>query len=195
MFFYFTPGELINDAIIIKLVSLWNEKVKIRPERTTIQKLCYFAEAIGVPLGYKFSVYKYGPYSQELFEKIDDMVMYGLLADECSENRQKDSASQYSITESSQEILATYSELLNTYEDNINSLVDCFKDMQLRELELVSTIHYYYTANNGYYRGIEKDYLKKLTIEKVVKAKKDRFKKKEIDNAYFELEKNDFVFC
>jgi len=195
MFFFINTNDLLKVALIAKLVSKWNERVNEYPCRTTIQKLCYFAKSIGVPLGYKFSVYKYGPYSQDLFKQIDDMVIYGLLTDTCSSDNSKDKVSLYFTTELADELIASYNELLNVYDEKLGSLVNCFKDISIRELELISTIHYYYIANNGFYRGADKEKLRKLTIEKVVSAKKDRFKEVEISDAFFKLEKTPLVFC
>ena len=195
MFYFIGTDDFKKSALISKLVSLWYEKTRNHMGRTTIQKLCYFSESIGVPLSYKFSVYKYGPYSQELFEQIDDMVIYGFLIDKHSESDHQDKISLYSITELAEELLTSYNDFLTTYEERLCLLVEYFKDMTLRELELLSTMHYYYTANNGYYRGVDKEEIKKLTIDRVIKAKKDEFEKNEIDNAYYKIVETAPAFC
>jgi len=187
MFFFFGFDDFKKDAVIIKLISEWNEKSKKPLGRTTIQKLCYFAEAVGVPLGYKFSVYQYGPYSQELYAHIDDIVSSGLVDDEYSVKKQKTDNSSYIACEKAKDLLALYSEVLSEAEDKIHFLVEYFKDMTPRKLELLSTTHYYYTANKGFYQGLDGDDLRDLTIEKVVEAKKDKFEQREIKAAYCSL--------
>ena len=195
MYFFIGTGDLKKNALTIKLISEWNKKADCHASRITIQKLCYLAEAIGMPLNYKFDVYKYGPYSQDLFEQIDDMISYELLTVDCPDIDDKDNISLYSITEIAEELLESCSNLLMQYDAKVNSLVDRFKDMSIRDLELFSTIHYYHTAYNGYYREIDKDRLKQLTIDKVVSAMKDKFKQNEIDKAYFQMEGTPLVFC
>jgi hypothetical protein len=187
MFFFFGFDDFKKDAIIIKLISEWNEKSKKPLGRTTIQKLCYFAEAVGVPLGYKFSVYQYGPYSQELYTHIDDLVSSGLVNDKYSVKKQKTEISSYSASEIAIDLLASYRDVLSKAEDKIHFLVEYFKDKTPRELELFSTTHYYYVANKGFYQGLDEDGLRKLTIKKVVEAKKDKFKQREINEAYCSL--------
>jgi len=194
MYFFVGSDDFKIKTLIIKLISEWNEKSEYQIGRPAIQKICYFAEAIDVPLGYKFSVYKYGPYSQDLFDHIDDMVMYGLLTDDGSSTDPKKRVSLYSITDIAEDLLITYKDFVNTYDEKLRYIVDYFKDMSLRDLELFSTIHYYHAANINYYRGIDKDKLKELTISNAITAKKDRFKKNEIDSAYFELEGTSLAF-
>ncbi|MCL2768283.1 MAG: hypothetical protein FWE49_06130 [Synergistaceae bacterium] len=187
MFFFFGFDDFKKDAVIIKLISEWNEKSKKPLGRTTIQKLCYFAEAIGVPLGYKFSVYQYGPYSQELYTHIDDMVSSGLVDDEYSVKKQKTEFSSYLASEKARDLLILYCEVLRETEDKISFLVEYFKDKNPQKLELLSTTHYYYAANKGFYKGLSEDDLRSLTIRKVIEAKKDRFKQHEINEAYNSL--------
>jgi len=194
MYFFIGSDDFKIKTLIIKLVYEWNNKTENLIGRPAIQKLCYFAEAIDVPMGYKFSVYKYGPYSQDLFDHIDDMVVYGLLTDDSKKKNNKESVSSYSITDVAEELLISYKDFVSTYDDKLCYIVDYFKDMSLRDLELFSSIHYYHTANNGYYRGIDKNKLKELTINNIIKAKKDRFKQNEIDSAYFQLEGASLAF-
>jgi len=195
MFLFVGSNDFKKSAIILKLVSEWNKKSNYKMSRITIQKMCYFAEAVSVPLGYRFSVFKYGPYSQDLFDQIDDMIMYGLLSEENKDNGNKDNVSLFSTTDLANDLLASYDDFLCLYDDKINFLTNYFKDMSLRDLELFSTIHYYHTATNGYYNGLDKDELRELTINYVINAVKDKFIKKEISNAYFKMEELPFAFC
>jgi len=195
MFFFNDSDDLNKDAIIVKLISEWCEKTASHPGRTLIQKLCYFAEAVGVPLGYKFVVYQYGPYSQDLYDHIDDMIVYGFLCDEHSENDKKSKTSSYSTTALAKELLTSRKDLVSMYDEKLHSLVESLKSMQLHELELFSTIHYYYTANRGYYHAMNDDGLKRLTIDKVAKAKRDRFEQSEIDEAYNAFLAGSLISC
>ena len=187
MSFRFDFDDIYKDAIIIKLISEWNANSKQQVDRTTIQKLCYFAEAVDVPLGYKFSVYKHGPYSQELNEHIDDMVCTDLVTDKNSENELKTTTSSYSASEDAIELLVMYKDELSKTEDKILFLVEYFKDKPLRDLELFSTTHYYYAANKGFFQALDENGIRDRTIKKVVEAKKGEFEHSEVLKAYLAL--------
>lgn len=187
MDFSFGFNDFRIDAVIVKLVSVWNENSGNKMGRTTLQKLCYFAKAIDVPLGYRFRVHQYGPYSRELYEHIDDMVSYGLLNDEHAINEQKPDTSSYSIGEYAADLLDTYKDEVSKQEDKIIFLINYFKSMPITKLELYSTTHYYYAANKGFYRDINEDELLLKTIEKVLEVKKDKFSRDEVHDAYCTL--------
>jgi len=193
MYLFINSENSKNFVIIIKLISEWNKKAANKAGRINIQKLCYFAESIGVPLCYKFFVYRHGPYSQELFDHIDDMVNFGLLSDDELNIDQDHNISIYSLTEIANELLVSYESMLAAYSDKLHKVVEYLKNMSVSDLELISTMHYYYTANNGFYKDIDKDKLKELTISKVMKAKKDKYRKNEIDSVYCELVKAPIV--
>ena len=187
MFLFFASDDTYKDAIILNLISEWTKKSEIPLGRTIIQKLCYFAEAIDIPLGYRFSVYQYGPYSQELYMHIDDMVINGLINDENMSNKLKAGTSVYSLSESAKHLLEVSSEKLEKIKDSVSFLIDYLKKYSPRDLELMSTTHYYYTANKNYYGELDDAELKALTIRRVIEAKKDKFSQFEIDNAYLLL--------
>lgn len=46
-----------------------------------MQKVCYFLKAKGVPLDYAFEMYHYGPYSQELYFRLEELVADGIIED------------------------------------------------------------------------------------------------------------------
>src|SRR5437588_9583011 len=48
--------------------------------KTQLQKLVYFLQETGVPLGYKFEIYHYGPYSFELADEVGSLDSLGVLS-------------------------------------------------------------------------------------------------------------------
>jgi uncharacterized protein len=62
-------------AAIVALVQ--NAFVKLG--KTQVQKLVYFAQDGGVPLGYKYEIYHYGPYSFELSDDLGSLDSLGVL--------------------------------------------------------------------------------------------------------------------
>ena len=185
MFFFYDFNDTYKDALIVKLVCDWNESSTVPLGRTLIQKLCYFAEAVGVPLGYAFSVYQYGPYSQELYAHIDDMVSAGLVYDRNAANRQKAGTSAYAAGEAAAYLLDLHKDALcKDAEAKIRFVVEHFRQKTPRQLELLSTTHYYYAANKSFHRGADEISLKDSTIMNVAEAKKRKFDRSEIEEAY-----------
>jgi len=188
----FCSGEVYNSAVILKLIEEWTAHSKYPLGRTIIQKLCYFAQAIDIPLGYRFSVYQYGPYSQELYNHIDDMVMSGLIKDEniSTVDGSKTGTSSYALGEPDY-YLPKCQILESETKDKIKQMVSFFKENSPNELELLSTTHYYYIANKNYYKEIDDGTLKSFTLKSVVNAKKDKFSISEIDMAYLSIKSCD----
>ena len=62
--------RLQQAAILVSLIEALEKKDSWCGE-TNVQKATYFLqELFGVPLGFKFILYKYGPYSFDLSEKL-----------------------------------------------------------------------------------------------------------------------------
>ena len=55
------------------------QNVRARLGKIQVQKLVYFAQDCGVPLGYKYEIYHYGPYSFELSHDLDSLDSLGVL--------------------------------------------------------------------------------------------------------------------
>ena len=69
-----------KDTIALVLSCL-NEK-KISLKKIVVQKTMYFLKANGVPVGFRFKPYAYGPYSFELANALDDMLFWDKIAEE-----------------------------------------------------------------------------------------------------------------
>jgi len=58
--------QLDTRAILYKVVEEFDLKRGSTTQRLKLQKTIYLLQAYGMPLGYGFSWYRYGPYSQDL---------------------------------------------------------------------------------------------------------------------------------
>ena len=58
--------KLSTRDILYKVVEEFNLERKNTAQRLKLQKTIYLLQVYGLPLGYGFSWYKYGPYSQDL---------------------------------------------------------------------------------------------------------------------------------
>lgn len=111
--------------------------------KTAIMKYLYILqEVFKVPLGYKFSLYTYGPYCSDVLsdldytEAIDGVQVYSVDM----------GASGYSIepTGKTDEYINKSYKFLSKNEESINKVIELFGGMSARDLELRSTIIYLY---------------------------------------------------
>ncbi|MFD6440069.1 YwgA family protein [Peribacillus sp. NPDC060186] len=140
--------------------------------RKKLQKIVYIAKKLSFPFHEKFQFHFYGPYSEELTLRIEELCDMGYL----NEVREKKAGYYqycYSITEAGHDFLSIQ-------EVEMPALEACLLDMNeqnARFLELVSTVLYFDT--------LEKDEV----IEKIFTLKsKQKYTLEEIDEAYVYIE-------
>lgn len=140
--------------------------------RKKLQKMVYIGKKLGFPFYERYNFHFYGPYSEELTLKIEELCNLGFLA-EVKENKGGYSQYRYSLTEAGQEFL-------NHYEAELPDTIQCMTKMNERSsrfLELVSTVLYF--------SDLDKDQVK----EKVFTVKsKQNYSEEEIDEAYCYIE-------
>ena len=136
--------------------------------RKKLQKMIYIAKKLSFPFQEKFQFHFYGPYSEELTLRVEELYNLGFI-EEVKEKKGGYYQYRYTITENGQEFL-------HLYETEMPYLQECLTSMNeqnSRYLELVSTVLYF-------------DNLPKAeVIEKINKVKaKQRYTEEEIDQAY-----------
>ncbi|MDF1507212.1 YwgA family protein [Robertmurraya sp. DFI.2.37] len=140
--------------------------------RKKLQKMIYIAKKITFPFQERFQFHFYGPYSEELTLRMEELCNMGFV-DEVKENKGGYYQYRYTLTETGKEFLS-----LN--EIDMPCLEDCMTDMNeqsARFLELVSTILYF-------------DNLDRKEVEEKVHTlkKKQNYTEEEIDQAYAYIE-------
>ncbi|WP_110928286.1 YwgA family protein [Bacillus massiliglaciei] len=140
--------------------------------RKKLQKIVFIAKKLSFPFQEKFQFHFYGPYSEELTLRIEELCDMGYL-NEVKEKKAGYYQYCYSITESGKDFLSMH-------EMDMPHLEDCLNDMNgqnARFLELVSTVLYF-------------DNLSKAeVIEKIFVLKsKQKYTLEEIDEAYEYIE-------
>lgn len=173
-----------DDAIVAYIVKKWNEISDIPLGRTIIQKLCYFVKSKGVSLDYDFDMYHYGPYSQNLYFRMDDMIADHVVIDENAINSNvkiRRSSSKYLPGANVDKLLNMYNEDLSKITATIDNVVNVFHKFGHTDLELLSTIHYFQTTLSDFYN---KPADEKEVIMKVQKAKGNKFNDELISKAY-----------
>jgi uncharacterized protein YwgA len=159
---------LIEHAKIMKALAAVGEIVG----RKKLQKMIYIAKKIDFPFYEKFDFHFYGPYSEELTLRIEELCNLGFLH-EVKEKKGGYYQYRYMLTKSGEEFLSHY-------ELDMPHLEDCLRDMNeqsARFLELISTILYFEDLN------------KEEIKEKVFTLKsKQRYTEEEIEQAYAYIE-------
>ncbi|MDQ0214191.1 uncharacterized protein YwgA [Oikeobacillus pervagus] len=141
--------------------------------RKKLQKMIYIAKQLTFPFQEKFQFHFYGPYSEELTLKVEELTNLGFI-DEVREK--KGGYYQYRYTVSDE---GTH--FLERYQVEIPYLEECVLDMNeqnARFLELVSTVLYF-------------SHLERQEVaEKIFTLKsKQRYTEEEIEDAYKYIEK------
>lgn len=107
-----------------------------------MMKLAYFLTTLrDVPLGYRFTLYSYGPFDSAVLQDVDVASNLGALR---SSHRSYPTGSGYSIQpgEASDEIERMADKFLASHNDDIQWVMNEFGKMTANELELYSTIVY-----------------------------------------------------
>lgn len=140
--------------------------------RKKLQKMIYIAKKVTFPFQERFQFHFYGPYSEELTLRVEELCNMGFL-NEVKEKKGGYYQYRYTLTESGKEFLS-----LNSVD--MPNLEDCLTDMNeqsARFLELVSTILYFDNLP------------KEEVIEKVFTLKKKQnYTAEEMDQAYSYIE-------
>ncbi|MBT2696955.1 YwgA family protein [Bacillus sp. ISL-40] len=140
--------------------------------RKKLQKMIYIAKKVAFPFHERFQFHFYGPYSEELTLRVEELCNMGFL-NEVKEKKGGYFQYRYTLTEPGKEFLSVN-------EVEMPFLQDCLVDMNeqnARFLELVSTILYF-------------DNLSKEEVSNKVFTLKasQRYTEAEIDEAYQYIE-------
>jgi uncharacterized protein len=160
---------LLNDhAKLMQAVMVSGEIIG----RKKLQKMIYIAKKVAFPFHERFQFHFYGPYSEELTLRVEELCNMGFL-NEVKEKKGGYFQYRYSLTEPGKEFLS-----LNEVE--MPFLQDCLVDMNdqnARFLELVSTVLYFDNLP------------KEEVMNKVFTLKaSQRYTEAEIDEAYQYIE-------
>lgn len=159
---------LKDHAKIIHAISISGEVIG----RKKLQKMIYIAKKLEFPFQERFQFHFYGPYSEELTLRVEELCNMGFL-NEVKEKKGGYYQYRYTLTEAGQEFLGE-----NSIE--MPSLGDCLTDINeqnARFLELVSTVLYF-------------DNLPEVELREKVKTvkKSQKYTEEEIFEAY------DYIF-
>lgn len=151
--------------------------------RTAVQKLVYFAKALGVPVPCSFEIYTYGPYSDAVTFSVDSMLADDVLKDVSNEPQVY---SNYRLADNAGEILEAYRTFLDPHLQMINAVVESLGRFKPQELELIATLHFIHHRLKQIWR---RDPQKDQVADEFRRIKQGKFSEIEIE-AFYDALKN-----
>jgi len=167
----------LRAAAIIGLVQ--NAPVKLG--KTQVQKLVYFAQHCGMPLQYRYQIYRYGPYSFDLSQELSSLDSLGVL-------NMQSAPSGYGLDISVGKFADRF-KLEPRYQKKIQKIVKDFGSNTVAQLEVKATIHFVFsvvkkTASGGKTRP---------QVVQKVHALKPHFSQSFIKRCYSDLEQANWI--
>jgi len=108
--------------------------------RTALQKVMYFLKALNVPINYRFDIYRYGPFCQEILDDVNILIVEAVIKDKSSSRRKY---SNYAPDINTNELITNFTDI-ETHRKKVKSIVNAFIPLKPKELELLSTLDYLY---------------------------------------------------
>lgn len=125
---------LLNHARLIRFFTDANEVIG----RKKLQKMIYILKKTGLPFNEKFTFHFYGPYSEELTLRIEELCNLGFLTEQ-KENKENYIQYHYILNDEGKQFLDQAPDDLPVCRD----LVQRLNDQSARFLELIATMLYF----------------------------------------------------
>jgi uncharacterized protein YwgA len=145
--------------------------------RTAVQKLIYFLQVHEVPMRYKFRIYHFGPFCDDIVSDLDWLQADDVICDASNDTRY----SNFRPGDGWGELKEKYVEKLAEHQETIDDIVDALSDLDPHDLELIATLDFCFRWVQAQGRPGPR---KAATIEKFKKIKKGKFTDDEIDEWY-----------
>lgn len=145
--------------------------------RTAVQKIVYFLQVAGVPMGYGFDIYHYGPYCDRLSRDVEWLLADGVIKDS-SANPEK--YSNYAPDGAINDLLGRHPSV-DGHKAVIAAVVKSLLPLDPVRLEVLATLDFLYRqfkAGGG--SGPWKD----RVVEKFMAVKKDKFPLQNVVETY-----------
>lgn len=115
--------------------------------KTSIMKYMFFLQyCYGIPLGYDFSIYTYGPYAQDVMSDLDLAVYYNAIERNYIEYPNGYGGYEFSRGKNWEPFAEKYQEYSDQIDPLIARLVTLFCAHSARDMELSATIAYVHIA-------------------------------------------------
>lgn len=160
---------MLNDHLRLMNAFAVSEEITGRKK---LQKMIYIAQKLAFPFQEKFEFHFFGPYSEELTQRVEELCSFGFIK-EVREDKGAYCQYRYTVTNSGREFLAASELEMPQLKESLTNM----NGQNARFLELVSTILYF-------------DHKSKAEVrEKIWTLKsKQRYTGEEIEEAYEYIE-------
>jgi len=145
--------------------------------RTILQKLCYFAKASEVPLPFRFEIYHYGPFSQEIFDRTEALLLDEVIVDRSIDRGQSNFVPGPKVNS----LLSRFDETVRQHEAKLQRITTMFSRLDPSYMELVSTIHYIHSSHRDWFKAIPS---KEAVVASVLQVKGSKFTRPTVEKAY-----------
>jgi len=170
-------GGKIADAFVAYLIKSYTERSRKTLGRTILQKLCYFAKASGVPLPFRFEIYHYGPFSQEIFYRTEDLLLDRVIEDRSADPGQ----SNFVPGPNLDSFLDQFDSAIRQHETSLKRVATMFSRLDPSGMELVSTIHYIHSSHSQWFKQAPR---RESVVASVLEIKGHKFTRRVIESAY-----------
>lgn len=128
--------DTFRTAVLTALV----KRAPIPPGRTALMKFAYLLQAVrGVPLGYRFRLYNYGPYDEQVLADAREAASVGLLKSQLV-MYPSGYGYQFSSCDNAEGNLSGHAGLLKDCSADIDWVISNFGNDSASRLELISTL-------------------------------------------------------
>ena len=146
--------------------------------RTALQKMLYFLNIQGVKMAYRFSIYYYGPFSENILRDVDWLMADGVLEDKSSDPNRY---SNYSPGPAIDELISMHEESIESDRQTIQTVVSALIKLKPDQLELMATLDYIYRQQHA--SGAAGPF-KERVISRFREVKREKFPQSEIETVY-----------
>jgi uncharacterized protein YwgA len=141
--------------------------------RKKLQKMIYISKKLAFPFQEKFHFHFYGPYSEELTLRVEELFNLGFI-NEVKEKKGGYSQYRYALTDNGKEFLSLYESKM----PHLDKCLQNLNEQSARFLELVSTVLFFDSLS------------REEVTEKIMTLKaKQQYSEQEIEEAYLYIEK------
>ncbi len=129
-----------NWRLRLSVLATLVQRSQVKPGRTALMKFAYLLQtARGVPLGYRFELYNYGPYDGTVLSDISQAMTLKAIKSE-TVHYPSGLGYEYSSGEGHTALCSRVKDQLEKFENDIEWIVDHFGRESAAKLELISTI-------------------------------------------------------
>ena len=128
--------EMLRASVLTEFV----KRAPSAPGRTGLMKFAYLLQSVcNVPLGYRFRLYNYGPYDEQVLADANEATTAGLLESKLV-TYQRGYGYEFALGDSYEENEVELNKLASEFDPDIDWVIKKFGSDSASRLELVSTI-------------------------------------------------------